>query len=438
MNTTALSSSSSRRAVLAALTLTAFLGTPIASLADTGDTGPGRGVCHATDSAAPRLPGLAFIDYRHLGGGADGVALIDLDPESAGFGRILQRRSIGVGALPHHLYFNRAENRLYTTSLGGRYLYEIALRCREGVPSVAAIRPVDTGANQVGEDMYFTEDGRRYYVTFMGGQGGSRDGSVGVFDARSNRLIRTIVAPMPPDPQPGQPFLLYPHGISANEALGVLMVTSTIHPDLTTGVGNTVTTIDLATGEPRETYLVSESPDVFSSPVEVLLTRGGLPPFALVTTMLGGDIWVASYDPAAGRFAEFSKQIEGDDTGVSWPLEFYIHVDAAGEPELYVSFAAPGVVNVYSLANLPQLTLKRTLPAGAGAHHMTFFHTRSGREVVAVQNNLLNLPGLNSGLLTVLDISSGEVLGVVNLPQRYGLMPESIESAYGSGHDGHH
>ncbi|WP_228453350.1 hypothetical protein, partial [Chryseobacterium sp. CH1] len=46
-----------------------------------------------------------------------------------------------------------------------------------------------------------------------------------------------------------QRFIMYPHGISVNEEKGLMMVTSTIHPDLTTGMGNSCTLLDLNTYE---------------------------------------------------------------------------------------------------------------------------------------------------------------------------------------------
>jgi hypothetical protein len=181
---------------------------------------------------ARRNPGLFFVDYRHLGGGKDGVAMLDLNPESKHFGKVMQRKDIGAGVLPHHLYFNHDESRLYTTALGGSTLYEIILdNGADGVPRISRFVPIDTGGNLVGEDIYFTRDGSRFYMTFMGGKGGAKGGTVGVFDARTNKLLETIEAPVPADPASRQPFLMHPHGISANEDLGLLMVTSTIHPD---------------------------------------------------------------------------------------------------------------------------------------------------------------------------------------------------------------
>jgi len=383
-------------------------------------------------------PGLFFVDYRHLNGGKDGVLLLDLDPESPQFGTILQNMEIGAGVLPHHLYFDRTERRLYTTALGGSYLYALKLaKGRDGVPRITRVVPIDTGGNQVGEDMYFTEDNKRFYMTFMGGQGGDPDGTVGLFDARSNKLLKTIAAPGS-DSTSSTPFIMHPHGISANEALGKLMVTNTAHPTLPKNIGNSVTEIDMRTNEAVRTYLVAESPTELTNPVEVLLTRGDLPPFALVSTVNGGDIWVAPYDAATGQFGLFVQKVDGAKEGLDVALEFYIHTNHHGEKELYVSFGVPGVVKVYSLDRLPELPLKRTLPAGPGAHHMAFFETTSGREVMVIQNNLLNIPGLNGGTMQVIDTHTGEVIQTLDLAAQHSLMPEAIESAFGHGADVHH
>jgi hypothetical protein len=69
---------------------------------------------------------------------------------------------------------------------------------------------------------------------------------------------------------------------------------------------------------------------------------------------------------------------------------------------------------------------------------MVFFRTEYGREVVAVQNNLLNIAGLNAGTITVHDVNTGELLGTADLPSRYEIMPESVEWAYGHGDVIHH
>ncbi|RIK30843.1 MAG: hypothetical protein DCC55_37250, partial [Chloroflexi bacterium] len=114
------------------------------------------------EGAAPS-PGLVFVDYRHLNGGSDGIALMDLDPESPDFGKILQQVEMGPGVLPHHLYFTRDQSKLYNTALGGERLYEVGLkRDANGFPTITEVTPIDVGDNFVGEDIYFTEDGSLY------------------------------------------------------------------------------------------------------------------------------------------------------------------------------------------------------------------------------------------------------------------------------------
>lgn len=388
--------------------------------------------------------GLFFVDYRHLDGGADGVMLVNLDPTSPEFGTVVQTFELGMGVTPHHLYYNRDESRLYNTALGGEYLYELILeRDKDGLPTITEAVAIDTGGSTVGEDMYFSEDGSRYWVTFVGGFGEETGGTVGAFDAETNALLETIVAPIPDDPASGEPFVMYPHGISANEELGYLMVTSASHAEFL-GFGNTVTLIDMATNQPVETMLVSESWDDQPVTVEVLLLRDDFPTYALATAMLTGDIWLASYDETA--FDDFSKAFDGSDNDLSFALELYIgpgdDIESDDDNLLYVSFGVPGVVNVYSLDSLPELPLVKSFPAEAGAHHLGFFKTEAGHEAMLVQNNLLNLndpmPALNAGSLMIMDIHTGELLGRFDMPSEYGLIPESIESAAGNAHFYHH
>ncbi|MGE8528665.1 YncE family protein [Chryseobacterium rhizosphaerae] len=388
--------------------------------------------CH-NDHHSPDLPhdSLFYIDYRSLQGLPDGIAVIELDPEAPNFGNISNKLELGVGVLPHHIYYNHTEQKMFTTALGGSYLYQIKTgRDQKGQPQLINATPIDTGENTVGENLFFTNDGR-YFMTFMGGAGGPKDGSIGVFNADNNKLIKTIKAPIQDNPNQ---FIMYPHGISINEEKGLMMVTSTIHPDLSTGMGNTCTLLDLNTYELKETYQVADSPTDMSSPVEVLLLRGKFPQYALATTMLGGDIWIAPYNTVTKKYDAFTKVFEGSTQGLGWALEMYID----DTNKLYVSFADPGKVLVFDLSNLPQLKLLKTFTADKGAHHMAFFKTKSGKEVVAVQNNLLNIPNLNSGTISIIDINTGKNLGSVNLRTRYGILPESIEGTNGPSNYMHH
>lgn len=379
----------------------------------------------------PSRESVFFIDYRSVEGKADGMAVIELDPESLDFGKIKNKLEMGVGVLPHHIYYDNSAKKLYTTALGGSFLYQITTAVDDdGYPLLVSATPINTGSNTVGENIFFTTD-NRYFVTFMGGDGSLKGGSVGVFNATTNQLIHTISGSIEDDPTK---YIMYPHGISVNESRNLMMVTSTIHPDLTSGVGNSTTLIDLTTYDLIKTYTVADSPTVMSAPVEVLLLRGEFPQYALATTMLGGDIWIAPYNETTHRYDEFSKIFDGASHGLGWTLEMYID----NTKKLYVSFADPGKVLVFDISNLPNLNLVKTLNADKGAHHMSFFKTKSGKSVVAVQNNLLDIPGINSGTINVIELSTGAVLGTVDLRAQYGIIAESIESTRGPGSYMHH
>ena len=77
------------------------------------------------------------------------------------------------------------------------------------------------------------------------------------------------------------------------------------------------------------------------------------------------------------------------------------------------------VLHEYSL-NIPQQPeLLRTLPAMPGAHHTLF--SEDGKYMY-VQNNLLNLDGLNSGTISVVDLASGIQIATINDTLENGMM----------------
>ncbi|MCJ7935347.1 MAG: selenium-binding family protein [Chryseobacterium sp.] len=102
-----------------------------------------------------------YIDYRSLKGLPDGIAVIELDPEAPNFGHISSRLELGIGVLPHHIYYNQNAKKMFTTALGGSYLYEIKTEeDQNGQSKLMSATPIDTGENTVGENLFFTNDGR--------------------------------------------------------------------------------------------------------------------------------------------------------------------------------------------------------------------------------------------------------------------------------------
>ncbi len=397
------------------------------------------------------LRGLPTLGTSH------GVAIVELDPEAENFGEILEEFEFtGYDAPLHHLYYS-PNGRLYSTGLDPKCsLAEVGLsRDSTGAPTINGVECLDTGGQQVGEDiMWHTVNGKQYmFVTFMGGTGIDQAdcGSVGVFDPQSNELIKIIEARKSIVGE-GKPYIMYAHGISAYGDR--MVIASAVHPDLKTGVGNTITVIDLNTFEPIENIVVEETKPVGfpSSPVEVLFVRPGISehakPSVLVNTMFGFEVWKIPYNEADKTFGDPVKLYDGATENTGVPLEFY-----GNETELFISHSIPGVVKRYQLDSLPELVAAGPdIKAELGAHHMTFFSTRSGRKVIAVQNNLLNLGNatdddptdvdfiakLNDHSITVSDLETGEHLGTVNFRNRYNRGVENLEALFGSGFVHHH
>jgi hypothetical protein len=186
--------------------------------------------------------------------------------------------------------------------------------------------------------------------------------------------------------------------------------------------------------------------------VEVLFVRpsivAGVDPVVLVNTMFGFETWKIPYDETDQTFGEPEKIYDGVDSGTGVPLEFY-----GNDTELFVSHAIPGVVKRYDLASLPELVPSGPdIESDLGAHHMIFYPTQSGRQVIAVQNNLLNLGDaadddptdidfiakVNAHTITVHDLETSEQLGSINFRERYNKGIENIEGLFGSGFVHHH
>lgn len=397
------------------------------------------------------LRGLPTLGTKHS------VAIVEVDPELKNFGAILQDYELPTLEHPlHHLYYSPT-GRLYSTGLDPKCsLAEVGLaRNAEGAAVIQGVTCLDTQGQQVGEDIvWHSVNGKDYmFVTFMGGTGLDQPdgGSVGVFDPQSNAVIKIIQA-RKSQVAKGAPFIMYPHGISAYGDR--MVVSSTIHPDLATGVGNGITVIDLNKLEPIQNIVTEDAKPVGfpSSPVEVLFVRPsivpGVQPAVLVNTMFGFETWKIPYNEKDKTFGTPVKAYDGASNKTGVPLEFY-----GNETELFVSHGLPGIVKRYKLASLPELESSGPdIKTGPGAHHMIFYTSASGRKLIAVQNNLLNLGNkadndptdvdfiakVNDHTVTVHDLKTGEQVSSLSFKERYKKGVENIEALFGSGFVHHH
>jgi mannose-6-phosphate isomerase-like protein (cupin superfamily)/DNA-binding beta-propeller fold protein YncE len=346
-------------------------------------------------------PLLAVVDYTsHTAGEEDGIAIVDVNPQSRTFGNILQRVKLGPNVSPHHLYYNRDGSKLYTTALGGARLYKIELAGAK----IKQVTPLDAGPCEVGEDLYFSEDGSRYYLTCMGSH------MVAVFDAKTDKMIGRISAPAP-----SQPFIRYPHGIAVNEQLDRMIVTETVSPDLQ-DAGSSVTVIELSSGRVLSTHLITKDGKEGSAPVEVIFLSGK--PVAYITAMLESTLWAGVWDESSEDF-QFKLVDDLTARGQGVPLEMYVGPDGY----LYVSFGVPGGVNVYDISDPLAPQFLRTLPADAGAHHIVF---SPDGQYMFVQNNLLNLEKMNAGTISAVTLKTGQLVATIDSFVKQGLQPASI------------
>ena len=106
--------------------------------------------------------------------------------------------------------------------------------------------------------------------------------------------------------------------------------------------------------------------------------------------------------------------------GQGFPLE--MEFNAKGD-RLYVSVGTPGVVNVYDVSDPALPRFLRTIPAAPGAHHMVF---SPDEKYLFVQNSLLNLPGMDDGSITVIDVAQGKAIHSINTLKDAGYNPNCI------------
>ena len=73
---------------------------------------------------------LALLNYESKPGQPvrrEGIAIMEIDPESADFGKILMDIPLPSDLVAHHIFFNRDKSKAYITSLGKSVLLAIDL-----------------------------------------------------------------------------------------------------------------------------------------------------------------------------------------------------------------------------------------------------------------------------------------------------------------------
>ena len=329
----------------------------------------------------------------------EGIAIIDVDPKSKNFGKMVQDLPLPADLVAHHIFYNRNQSKAYITALGKSELRVIDMKKKPYQIQVVAVPGCGFG-----EDVVFSEDGKRWYLSCMGTQ------AMIVGDAKTDKPLKTVKVAAP-----------YPHGIAIHNGIDRILLTSTVRASDLGDAGEVISAVQASTGKVLGTYKLSKKPSPSGeAPVEVLFVPGAKPPVAYVTNMYGGTLWTATWNPAKKDFAveqvhDFSAQ------GAGVPLEIYFNMKAN---RMYVTTAKPGHLHVFDISgNRAKPKLLKSIATAEGAHHVAF--TKDWRYAY-VQNALLNLPGMSDGSITVVDLKAGKVIGSVDTLKNSGYNPNSI------------
>lgn len=334
----------------------------------------------------------------------EGLAILDVDPKSPTFGKMLMDIPLPSDLVAHHIFYNRDQKKAYITALGKSLLHVLDL-----TRFPYRMKTVETPDCQVLEDIVFSQDNRTWYLTCMGSS------TVVIGDATMDKPLKTVNAPASQTP-----FISYPHGITVHNGIDRLLVTSTLRPSDMGEPGETVTVLEASSGKVLSTHKVSLKPSPSkAAPVEVMFSHGAEPPVAHITVMLEGTLWVGVWNPTSKDFA-FQQVDDYSLRGQGMPLEMLYN--RKGD-RLFVTTAKPGHVNIYDNSDPQRPKFFQTIPAAAGAHHLVL---SPDEHYLFVQNSLLNLPGMSDGSITVIDVTKGEPVASIDTLKNQGFNPNCI------------
>ena len=334
----------------------------------------------------------------------EGIAIMDIDPESTDFGKILMEVPLPPDLVAHHIFFNRDRTKAYITALNKSVLHAVDL-----TRFPYRLRPIEVPECQVLEDLVVSEDNRTWFLTCMGSS------TVIMGDAVTDKPTKVVRT------NEGAPVSVrYPHGIAIHNGINRVLITSTVKPDMSEA-GDSVTVIEATTGAVLSTHRVSskEAPSK-SAPVEVMFSPNVTPPVVHITNMMEGTLWAGVWDPTTMSFSfheidDFGPRQQGV------PLEMLYN--AKGD-RLFVTTAKPGFVNVYDNSDPRHPKFLQAIPAANGAHHSLL---SPDEHYLFVQNSLLNLEGMSDGSVTVIDLrKGGTVVGSIDTLKSQGFNPNCI------------
>src|SRR5438128_3448185 len=132
----------------------------------------------------------------------EGIAVIDVDPQSKTYGQILQDLPLPADLVAHHIFYNRDQSKAYVTALGKGELRVIDMK---KTPFAATVIAVPDCA--VGEDVVFSDDNKKWYLSCMGSD------AMVEGDAVADKPMKTIKV-----------AAKYPHGIAIHNGIDRILL----------------------------------------------------------------------------------------------------------------------------------------------------------------------------------------------------------------------
>lgn len=350
---------------------------------------------------------LAMVNYESKPGQSprrEGIAIIDVDPDSKNFAKILNDIPLPTDLVAHHIFYNKDLSKAYITALGNGPLYVMDMTHVPYLPKKIALPDC-----KVGEDMVFSKDNKTWYLTCMGSS------NVIMGDAKTDQQQKVIAS------DKENAFIRYPHGISLHDNIDRLMVTSTVRPSDLGDAGEAVTLIEASSGKVLSSHKLSDKPSPSgSAPVEAVFLPDSNPPLAYINTMFGGGLWTGTWNSANKNF-DFQQAFDFGSVKQGVALEIYFN---DRHDRMYITTANPGHFNIFdiSLSTLKP-TLMKSIATAGGAHHVVF---SPDERLAFVQNSFLNLPNMSDGSISVIDLNKQQVIASIDTLKNLGLNPNCI------------
>ena len=339
---------------------------------------------------------LDSLSLSKIKGREEGIAIIELDKNSKDYGKILSNIPVDPSLVLHHIFYNQDLTKAYITALEGNNLYYINLKDK-----VWRLREIPVPMCKVQENIIFSNNNKKWWLTCMGSS------NIIEGNAENDTIVKVIHIPNS-----------YPHGITLNEDIDRLLVANCVAPDMSSA-GKTIEVIEASTGKHLESIIISRG--TLNAPVEVVFIPKTTPPIAYATTMMENSLWALKWDNNLKSF--ITKEVfdfRKNDKSLM-PLEIYYNNNTT---RAYITSADPGGIHIFDISkDKMNPTLIKSLKTAGGSHHVAI---SKNENFAYVQNGLLNIPGINDGSISVIDLDKLEVIDSIDTFKKDGKVPNSI------------